>query len=102
MAMSADEGPGDGAVDGTLDGAVDGTIDGAVNGTVNGSEPVLEPVADEQLEAQIEVLKKDAIAADDSEIHARVHQLIQLIKSSLRSRTLDNKTQKERQDERRR
>ncbi|MEL6491726.1 MAG: hypothetical protein AAFQ95_17350 [Cyanobacteria bacterium J06621_3] len=49
----------------------------------------------EQLKAQVNTLEDAAIAAENSEIKARIRHLIKLIKTNLQSRTLDPKTQKE-------
>ncbi|MEL6469959.1 MAG: hypothetical protein AAFQ74_09540 [Cyanobacteria bacterium J06623_4] len=49
----------------------------------------------EQIKSQITSLEAEAKQVDNSEVHARVLNLIALIKKSLRSRTLPAKTQRE-------
>ncbi len=54
-----------------------------------------DPKLTEQINAQVTTLETESLTIQNSEVQARVRHLIKLIKTSLQSRTLNRKTQKE-------
>ena len=53
------------------------------------------PPVETELVAQVAALETDAQQIDDSEVQAKVQQLVKLIRTTLKSQTLSRKTQKE-------
>ncbi len=58
-------------------------------------DPRLTEQLEAQIESQVETLEAESLAAEAAEVQQRVQHLIALIKTSLRSQSLDPKTQRE-------
>lgn len=69
--------------------------DSPIASTPANNSPTSSSTLTKKIEAQVTTLEDEAIALENSEIQARVRQLIKLIKTGLQSRTLDPKTQRE-------